>query len=107
MNYELVKDTLKACRNPVRIKRKSVTVLDVWRDFLSKIRYKNIYPCLNITSKINVHRRADVVLAVQCCIGSTFEVSIQTVDSTKKTAPNKIGRDELDLLPLGLVKVAT
>ena len=32
-------------------------------DNLSKIRYKAIYPCLGIASKINVHRRAAVVFA--------------------------------------------
>ena len=78
--HESVKNMPKASTIHVRIKgnlRLFVTIREI---FSLKEGIKAIYPCLGITSKINVHRRAAVVFAPH------LECQNPTVDSTKKTA---------------------
>ena len=83
MNYKSVKNTPKACTDPVRIKENLWLFLTIREIFFKKLCIKNaIYPCLGISSKINVYRRAAVVL-------TTLGVSIKAADSLKKTAAKK------------------
>ena len=50
MNYETIKNTLKACMNPVRIKAILWLILTIREIFSPKFGIKAIYPCLGITS---------------------------------------------------------
>ena len=80
----------KSCAN----KKKLVTVLDNSRDFLSRWVEKAIYNCLGISSKINVYRRAIVLLALHM-------VSTPAADGTNKTVSNP------KLLTVGLGQIAS
>ena len=57
MNYELVKNTRKACINPVRIlNREFVTALDNSRSFFYKMMYKKpLTPTWALLPKIKNH----------------------------------------------------
>ena len=88
----------ESCTN----KGKFVAVLDNSWDLLSTIRYKmpfTIYPCLGITSKINVYRRAAVVLALH------LECQYQLLKIWKRLRRKKIRRDDPDFLTLWLEKL--
>ena len=64
MNYDSVKKTPKACKNQIQMKG-NLWLLWTFRVIFSiELDIKAIYPCLGITSNINVHRKAAVVVAV-------------------------------------------
>ena len=86
MNYEPVKNTPKACTNPVRINGNSWLFMTIREIFFLKLGIKSHLPLPGHYFQNKCSSESC------CCIGSTFGVSIPTVDSTKKTDPIKIRR---------------